>query len=105
MIRPRESPNFRDDRITVKEDGMNLLALVDAPDHVCCRYRIAAFAPALERAGCRLSLQALSHGPVARLAQLIRAGRFEAAILQRKLLPRWQIRLLRRRVRHLTFDF
>ena len=30
---------------------MKVLALVDAPDHVCCRYRIRAFAPALEAAG------------------------------------------------------
>ena len=28
------------DRPSVTEDGMKLLALVESPDHVCCRYRI-----------------------------------------------------------------
>ena len=29
---------------------MKLLALVEAPDHVCCRYRVRAFEPALAAA-------------------------------------------------------
>ena len=41
---------------------MNLLALVEAPDHVCCRYRIRAFAPALDRAGCALTYEGLRRG-------------------------------------------
>jgi glycosyltransferase involved in cell wall biosynthesis len=86
------------------EDGMKLLALVDSPDHVCCRYRIAAFRAALNAAGCDLFLQAFSHTPAGRLAQIARAGRFDAVIVQRKLLPRWQISLLRRRARQLIFD-
>ena len=32
---------------------MHLLALVDGPDHVCCRYRVSAFRPCLENAGHR----------------------------------------------------
>ncbi len=38
---------------------MKLLALVESPDHVCCRYRIRAFRPALERAGCSLTCEGL----------------------------------------------
>jgi glycosyltransferase involved in cell wall biosynthesis len=84
---------------------MEALALVDAPDHVCCRYRIGAFASALREAGCELTLQAFSRGLAGRLAQIRRAARFDALIVQRKLLPRWQIRLLRRNAKRLVFDF
>jgi glycosyltransferase involved in cell wall biosynthesis len=92
-------------RVTVREDGMRVLALVDAPDHVCCRYRIAAFASALGQAGWELTLQSLRRGLAGRIAQLAGAGRFEITIVQRKLLPRWQLRWLRRTARRLVFDF
>src|SRR5438874_2024739 len=84
---------------------MNALALVDAPDHVCCRYRIGAFASALQAAGWDLTLQAYSRSLPGRLVQISRAARFDTTVVQRKLLPRWQIRLLRRSARHLVFDF
>lgn len=84
---------------------MRALALVDAPDHVCCRYRIGAFEPALAAAGWSLTVEALSSGPLSRPRQLLRASRFDAVILQRKLLPAWQLDLLRRAARRLVFDF
>lgn len=84
---------------------MNLLALVESPDHVCCRYRIRAFAPALERAGCTLTYEGLQRGVVARSLQLGRVAPHDAVILQRKLLPPWQLRILRRAARRLVFDF
>lgn len=84
---------------------MKVLALVDAPDHVCCRYRIRAFGPALDAAGWSLAVEGLARHPVARASQLVRAGRFDAVILQRKLLPGWQFALLRRHARRLLFDF
>jgi glycosyltransferase involved in cell wall biosynthesis len=84
---------------------MNLLALVESPDHVCCRYRIRAFAPALERAGCSLTCEGLKRRVVARSLQLAMAGRFDVVIVQRKLLPGWQLRILRRKARRLVFDF
>ncbi len=61
---------------------MKLLALVESPDHVCCRYRIRAFAPSAPatRAGpdvCRGS----SDGPCAGSFQLRRASQFDAVIL------------------------
>jgi hypothetical protein len=106
MIRLRAAPNFEiRARRTVREDGMKALALVDTPAHVCCRYRIGAFAEALEHSGWQIHLQALARGPGRRLAQLAGAGRFDAVILQRKLLPRWQVRVLRRSARRLVFDF
>jgi glycosyltransferase involved in cell wall biosynthesis len=87
------------------EDGMKLLALVDSPDHVCCRYRVRAFANPLEDAGWTLTCQRLEQGVLPRLFQLRRASQFDSVILQRKLLPLWQLRILRRASRHLVFDF
>jgi glycosyltransferase involved in cell wall biosynthesis len=84
---------------------MKALALVDAPDHVCCRYRIRAFEPALAASGWSLTVEALAPGLLARPRQLLRARGVDAVILQRKLLPRWQLDLLRRAARRLVFDF
>jgi glycosyltransferase involved in cell wall biosynthesis len=84
---------------------MNALALVDAPDHVCCRYRISAYATALHAAGWELTLQPFSRGLIGRLGQISGAAQFDTLIVQRKLLPRWQIRMLRRHSKHLVFDF
>jgi len=84
---------------------MKLLALVDSPDHVCCRYRIRAFTPALNRAGWELILQPLARGPLQRVRQLSAVGSYDAVILQRKLLPRWQLALLRQGAKRLIFDF
>ncbi len=70
---------------------MNLLALVESAEHVCCRYRIRAFAPALHQAGWALTCEGLERGVVPRVMQLRRAERFDAVILQRKLLPGWQL--------------
>ena len=90
---------------TVTEDGMKLLALVESPDHVCCRYRIRAFEPALRRAGWSLRVKGLERGAFVRSFQLHRASQYDAVILQRKLLPGWQLHILRRAARHLVFDF
>lgn len=84
---------------------MKALALVDAPEHVCCRYRLRAFEPALAEAGWSLTLRSLARGAFRRWFQFAQAAEFDTVILQRKLLPGWQIQELRRRARHLVFDF
>ena len=84
---------------------MKALALVDAPDHVCCRYRLRAFEPAMQRAGWSLVPQALARGAFQRWRQFARAVDYDAVVLQRRLLPGWQILELRRRARRLIFDF
>src|SRR4051794_34451640 len=84
---------------------MKALALVDAPDHVCCRYRLRAFAPALREAGGSLTVQAIARGAWERWRQFGQAGRYDIVILQRKLLPRWQFWQLRAQARRLVFDF
>lgn len=84
---------------------MKVLALVDAPEHVCCRYRIQAFAPAIRRVGGSLTLVGLARKPLRRLGQFARARAYDAVILQRKLLPAWQLWALRQNARRLIFDF
>jgi glycosyltransferase involved in cell wall biosynthesis len=84
---------------------VHLTALVKNPQHVCCRYRLTAFAPFLHQAGHRLELcswpaswwQRLWLGRSVRDADLV--------IIQRRLLRRWQLALLRRHSRLLVFDF
>jgi len=84
---------------------MHLVALVERPEHVCCRYRVSAFRPWLEDNGHRLDLCSLPRGCWSRLrlARLLR--RADVVILQRKLLPLWQLYLLRSVTRRLVFDF
>lgn len=84
---------------------MRVLALVEGAEHVCCRYRIRAFAPALADAGAGLTIEPLAKGTAARWKQLGRASRFDATVLQRKLLPSWQWQRLRGHARRLVFDF
>ncbi len=84
---------------------MKALALVESPGHVCCRYRVLAFEPALRASGCELTVEGLARGPIARLVQLGRASRYDTVLLQRKLLPAWQLHALRRSAKRLIFDF
>ncbi len=84
---------------------MRLLALVESPDHVCCRYRIRAFEPALGECGWSLTVQRLKHTTFGRLSQLFSASSYDSVLLQRRLLPVWQLAILRKNARHLVFDF
>lgn len=84
---------------------MELLALVESPGHVCCRYRIAAFEPYLRYFGVNVTYQAIAHSAPVRLAQMHAAGRFDAVILQRKLLDSVSLAALRRSAKFLAFDF
>jgi glycosyltransferase involved in cell wall biosynthesis len=83
---------------------VHLTALVERPDHVCCRYRLAAFRPFLERAGHTLELVALPKRWWGRVWLYRRLGG-AAVILQRRLLPAWELAQLRRAARLLLFDF
>jgi glycosyltransferase involved in cell wall biosynthesis len=84
---------------------MKALALVEARNHVCCRYRVRAFERTLAGSGWSLAIEPLATNLLRRLVQLGRVGEFDAVILQRKLLPAWQLRELRRRTKRLIFDF
>ena len=45
---------------------MKLVAVVESVEHVCSRYRLAAFAPLLAAAGHSLDLRPLPRNPFAR---------------------------------------
>ena len=87
---------------------MRITALVKSLEHVCCRYRIAAFRSHLERDGCNIAVRPWSS---AWFFQRMFASFFEDVeadsllIVQRKLFPAWQLRMLRRKVRFLVYDF
>jgi len=83
---------------------MKVLALIESPHHVCYRYRIEPFAWALADRGLELEVASLACSVPARVAQLLRARRASVVILQRKLLPLWQLWLLRRRASRLIYD-
>jgi glycosyltransferase involved in cell wall biosynthesis len=84
---------------------MHLIALVSSLDHVCCRYRIAAFEQHLQGAGHRLEYRSLPRNLFARLALYRSLRKADAVILQRRLLPTAEITLLRRSARRLIFDY
>lgn len=84
---------------------MKVLALKEEPNHVCFRYRIEAFAPALAARGWTLESLPLDSHTFSRSKQLRAARWADVVILQRKFLPLWQLRLLRKLSRVLVYDF
>jgi len=84
---------------------MKVLALTEGPDHVCYRYRIEAFTGALARRGGTLAALPLAPHTWPRNNQLRQAAGADVVVLQRKLLPLWQLRILRRAARRLVYDF
>ena len=84
---------------------MKALALIESTDHVCGRYRISAYASSLAAFGWSISVEGIATTPLARLRQIRRAASFDCVMLQRKLLPGWQLSMLRRNSRRLLFDF
>jgi glycosyltransferase involved in cell wall biosynthesis len=84
---------------------MKVLALTEGPNHVCYRYRIEAFAMALAQRGWTLESLPLAVPTFQRSAQLREAGEADVVILQRRLLPLWQLRILRKAAKVLIYDF
>lgn len=84
---------------------MKVLAFSEGPNHVCYRYRIEAFAWALADRGWTLESQPLAPNTFERSPQLRAAQEADVVILQRKLLPLWQLHRLRRYSRVLLYDF
>lgn len=84
---------------------MRLAALVESATHVCCRYRLAAFRPALLARGYTLDIHSLPRSLLGRFRLGRELAHYDAVILQRKLLPRWLLTRLRRCTQCLIFDF
>ena len=83
---------------------MKALALIEAVNHVCYRYRIEAFAWALAQRGLELEAVPLQRSPLRRIRQLRDTAGAGVVILQRKLLPLWQLCLLRHFAGCLIYD-
>jgi glycosyltransferase involved in cell wall biosynthesis len=84
---------------------LHIAALVDRPDHVCCRYRVAAFAAQWRQAGHELELISWPRHLWGWFQLGRRLRHADVVIAQRKLLRNWQLCLLRRAARRLVFDF
>ena len=65
---------------------MHLIALVERAEHVCCRYRLAAFRPFLASAGHALHFVTLPRRWLARLHTIHAIQDTDAVIVQRKML-------------------
>lgn len=84
---------------------MELLALVESPEHVCCRYRISAFESTLQTFGVKVTYEAVESNPAKRLLQMRKASKYDSVILQRKLIDSLSLSVLRKSARYLVFDF
>jgi glycosyltransferase involved in cell wall biosynthesis len=82
---------------------VHLVAFVDHPDHVCCRYRLRAFEPALRAAGHSLHYHIRPRSLWQSLINSLPDG--DACILQRWLPSSLELRRLRQHYRVLIFDF
>jgi glycosyltransferase involved in cell wall biosynthesis len=83
----------------------SVFALVESESHVCCRYRILAFRPALQAAGHTLTVRAVPRDILARLRLFAAARRFDVVVVQRRLLSLPELLVLRQFARKLLFDF
>ncbi|HEV8060410.1 MAG TPA: glycosyltransferase [Gemmataceae bacterium] len=83
---------------------MRLAALVEHPDHVCCRYRLRAYEPILRAAGCTFDYLSLDKGWSLHPSFWQALHRADAVVLQRQFLLGWQRALLRQTARRLIFD-
>jgi glycosyltransferase involved in cell wall biosynthesis len=90
--------------VVTEDRRVHLAVLVESPDHVCCRYRFAAFRRPLEAAGHRLEFVTFPTSLWGRLRLAASLAHFDAVVVQRRLLPGWQLALLRRGARRLLFD-
>lgn len=84
---------------------MKLLAFTKRPGDVCYRYRVGAFAQALAAAGWTIEAVPLAENTLERTRQLRAAREADVVLLQRRLLPLWQLWLLRRSSPKLIYDF
>lgn len=87
------------------KSSVNLVALVESADHVCCRYRVAAFREPLAAAGVRLDVVPLPPTFVGRVRAHRAVRRADAVVVQRRLLSAVELALLRRWAKRIIFDF
>jgi glycosyltransferase involved in cell wall biosynthesis len=83
---------------------MRVLALTESDDHVCYRYRWEALREFFVERGAELQSLVLRSGIWPFCRQLPQIAQADVVVLQRRLLARWKLRLLRRAARRLVFD-
>lgn len=81
------------------------VVLTERPDHVSYRYRWEAYRAYFAAAGWELSARVLEQQWWRRLRQFEELRSAGVVVLARRLLPRWQLAVLRRCARRLVFDF
>ena len=81
-----------------------LLALFEDPDGPSARLRFDLYCGGLERLGVEVRREGIPRGWRRRYRLFRRAESAEVTYVQRRLIPAWQVRLLRRRARRLVFD-
>src|SRR5438046_359734 len=84
---------------------MRVLALVKDLNHVCCRYRLAAFQPYFTNAGHGFQTLVWPKPWWRFLGMQKHLRQADVLIVQRRLLSPWQLLLVRRAGRRLIFDF
>lgn len=84
---------------------MRLLILSHPPDTPSTRHRILPFLPLFQRDGIEVERHDIPGGLAGRWSLLRRVGEFDVVLYQKRLLPAWQFRALRRRAKALVYDF
>ena len=84
---------------------MKLVAVGESAGHVCCRYRLLAFAPVLAAAGYTLEVVPFPDTAWGRLTLGRQLRAADAVILQRRLLSDFELGRVRRAAKVLVFDF
>jgi glycosyltransferase involved in cell wall biosynthesis len=84
---------------------MRLLILSHPPDTPSTRHRILPFLPLFKRDGIDAERFDIPGGVAGRWKILRRVPDFDVVLYQKRLLPAWQFRALRRRAKALVYDF
>ncbi len=83
---------------------MKVLALIEADNSVCSRYRLEAFAGHFADEGISLEVVPLRKDAWGRMQNLRAAAASDLVVVQRKLLPTWQTSLLRNWSKRFVYD-
>ncbi len=84
---------------------VRVLIISHPADTPSVRYRVIQFMPLFERDGIEVERADVPAGPMGRWHLFRRAAGFDVVVHQKRLLPAWQVRVLRRHARRLVYDF
>jgi glycosyltransferase involved in cell wall biosynthesis len=85
--------------------AVRVLILSHPPDTPSTRHRILPFLPLFQRDGIHVERLDIPSALMERWKILRRVGDFDVVLHQKRLLPPWQFRALRRRAKALVYDF